>query len=149
MLPFFLLYKSHIKLPKPSKCPEMRNFLFFSQALSKDQLLNAVIKRVHDSVGRYKGQFQHWDVNNEYLHGQYFEEALKDPNFSASMFRLTQRLDPKVLKFVNDYNIIEYYYDPLSSPALMLEVRLAIQGPSWFSGVFSCVSDLCCFLLIR
>ena len=95
----------------------------FWQKLSRPALKRAVSKRVRDVVGRYKGRVIHWDVVNEALHGPYMEEKLNDRNFQASMFRLVDQVDPIVQKFINDYNVIEYYNDPDSSASKVIEVR--------------------------
>lgn len=92
------------------------------QNLSPSQVVDAVRNRVRDVVSRYKGRFLHWDVVNEMLHGSYFEEATGDPNFAAKIYALVKEIDPKVLTFVNDYNVIEQPFDPSSTPEVYIRV---------------------------
>lgn len=47
-----------------------------------------------------------WDVNNENLHGNYFEEHTGDRNISMKMYDQIYALDPNVELFLNDYGII-------------------------------------------
>lgn len=73
--------------------------------LSKDQLLSAMHIRVNDTISRTKGRLAHWDVNNENLHGDYFEQKLKNPNITFDMFRWIHQLEPGVKLFLNDYHV--------------------------------------------
>ena len=75
------------------------------RALNDTDLRAAVSKRIQDVVGRYANDFVHWDVNNEMLHGDYFERRL-GPNIRADMFKEAQALAPQIEYFVNDYNVV-------------------------------------------
>lgn len=44
---------------------------------------------------RYRGQFKHWDVDNEALHNTYFSGRL-GPSIQSWMYAMTQELDPSV-----------------------------------------------------
>ena len=48
----------------------------------------------------------HWDVNNEMLHGNFFTERTGDPDIRVKMFQWAQDRDPSTKKFVNDYEIL-------------------------------------------
>ena len=48
-----------------------------------------------------------WDVNNENLHGSFYEERLGDPNITMQMFNDVHGLDPNAKLFLNDFGIIE------------------------------------------
>ena len=52
-------------------------------------------------VGRYKGRLIHWDVNNEMLHGDYFERTFGG-DIRKQMFQWTKDADPSVQTFVNE-----------------------------------------------
>ncbi|XP_071097775.1 uncharacterized protein [Haliotis cracherodii] len=71
------------------------------------ELKRLMAKRIHELVGGLKGKLQHWDVNNENLHGDFYEQKLKDPNITMWMFRETHKADPAVKLFPNDYNIVK------------------------------------------
>lgn len=74
--------------------------------LSRDQLLDAMHVRVNGTIAHTKGKLVHWDVNNENLHGDYFERRLHNPNITSSMFKWIHQLEPGVKLFLNDYNIV-------------------------------------------
>ena len=49
---------------------------------------------------------ENWDVNNEQLHGQWFEEATGNDFILDHMFEEANRLDPTTPLFLNDYAIV-------------------------------------------
>ena len=51
---------------------------------------------------------EHWDINNEMLHGQFFVDATGDPFVRADMFKKVEELSPSTMRFVNDYDILLY-----------------------------------------
>ncbi|XP_064600226.1 uncharacterized protein LOC135466592 isoform X2 [Liolophura sinensis] len=75
-------------------------------ALKGDELNSVVQKHIHDTVLRYKGLVEHWDVNNEMLHGNYFEDTFHDPDYSKKVFRTVHQLDPNVTLFLNDFSVV-------------------------------------------
>lgn len=75
------------------------------QALDQDALSKTVSRHVHDVVSRYKGRIPEYDVNNEMLHGQFFEKRL-GPQVNVRMFQLAHEVDPDAVLYVNDYNIL-------------------------------------------
>ena len=52
-------------------------------------------------------RLEHWDVNNENLHGDYYEQRTGDPNITMEMFRDIHAVDQDVKLFLNDFAIIE------------------------------------------
>ncbi|XP_062208330.1 endo-1,4-beta-xylanase 3-like [Phragmites australis] len=84
------------------------------RALNADQLGAAVEARLRGLVSRYSGRFPHYEVNNEMLHGAFFQQRLGD-DINAHMFRETARIDPAPALFVNDYNV-ESANDPNATP---------------------------------
>uniref|UniRef100_M8CPA9 Endo-1,4-beta-xylanase n=1 Tax=Aegilops tauschii TaxID=37682 RepID=M8CPA9_AEGTA len=82
--------------------------------LPNDQLTAAVQGRLTSLLTRYAGRFPHYDVNNEMLHGTFFQDRLGD-DINAFMFKETARLDPGAALFVNDYNV-EGGGDPNATP---------------------------------
>jgi endo-1,4-beta-xylanase len=65
----------------------------------------AVDNRVAAMVGRYGGLVDAWDVNNEMLHGSFFQDRLGQ-QFRAQLFADVAAVDPFPGLFVNDFNII-------------------------------------------
>ena len=49
---------------------------------------------------------EHWDVNNEDLHGDFYERHTGNPNITMQMFREINSVDPQVKLFLNDYAIM-------------------------------------------
>jgi GH35 family endo-1,4-beta-xylanase len=84
------------------------------RALSADQLRAAVEARLRGLVSRYAGRFPHYEVNNEMLHGAFYQQRLGD-DINAHMFRETAQIDPAPALFVNDYNV-ESANDPSATP---------------------------------
>nr|ACF83995.1 unknown [Zea mays] len=93
--------------------------------LDDDQLASAVRARLQSLLTRYAGRFPHYDVNNEMLHGSYYQDRLGD-DINAFMFREAARLDPGATLFVNDYNV-EGGSDPNATPEKYIEQISALQ----------------------
>ena len=68
---------------------------------SKDEKKSIVKRHVEDVVGRYKNRLVHWDVNNEMLHGSFFEKTIGG-NIRADMFKWAKLADPNAQLFVNE-----------------------------------------------
>jgi GH35 family endo-1,4-beta-xylanase len=49
---------------------------------------------------------EHWDVNNEMLHGDFFERESGNPDITMDMFRQIHKWDDHPTLFLNDYNVI-------------------------------------------
>ena len=45
-------------------------------------------------------------MNNENLHGQWYQDALQDPDYNLELFRIAHHYDPNVKLFLNDYNVV-------------------------------------------
>src|ERR1051326_6275789 len=74
--------------------------------LGTNALRTAVESRLNSAVPHFYGTFQHWDINNEMLHGNYFRGRL-GASIVPFMFQRTRALEPRVKRFVNDFNIVE------------------------------------------
>lgn len=83
--------------------------------LTGPQLRAAVAGRVQSLLSRYKGDFVHWDVSNEMLHFDFYEDRLGG-NATADFFSTARRADPLATLFLNDFNVVEAC-DDLSSSA--------------------------------
>jgi hypothetical protein len=78
--------------------------------LNTNDLGQAVEDRLYSAVNYYKGKFVHWDVNNEMCNNSYFADRLGYA-IRPWMFEATHSLDPNVLLFLNDYNVISGGYN--------------------------------------
>eukprot|EP00850_Spirogloea_muscicola_P001420 SM000005S17217 [mRNA] locus=s5:840371:844061:- [translate_table: standard] len=97
------------------------------QNLGTSQLMEAVQRRLTSVVSHYKGRFQHWDVNNEMLHGNFYSQRLGN-GIASWMFRTTRQLDSSVQLFVNDYNVVEQCGDPGAMPELYIDEIRSLQA---------------------
>ncbi|XP_008788407.2 endo-1,4-beta-xylanase 5 [Phoenix dactylifera] len=76
------------------------------QNLTGDELRAAVKSRIDSLLTRYKGEFVHWDVSNEMLHFDFYEQRL-GYNATFDFFATAQQSDPYATLFMNDFNVIE------------------------------------------
>ncbi|XP_039049795.1 endo-1,4-beta-xylanase 1-like isoform X2 [Hibiscus syriacus] len=95
------------------------------QALNKKDLMTAVQNRLTGLLTRYKGKFRHYDVNNEMLHGSFYQDRL-GKDIRAYMFKTANQLDPSATLFVNDYHV-EDGCDTRSYPEKYIEQILDFQ----------------------
>lgn len=95
------------------------------KALNKNDMMTAVQNRLTGLLTRYKGKFSHYDVNNEMLHGSFYQDHL-GKDIRANMFKTANQLDPSALLFVNDYHV-EDGCDTRSSPEKYIEQILDLQ----------------------
>ncbi|XP_051140702.1 endo-1,4-beta-xylanase 1-like [Andrographis paniculata] len=96
------------------------------RSLSKPDLMKAVQNRMTGLLTRYKGKFKHYDVNNEMLHGSFYQSRL-GKDIRAKMFETVNQLDPFATLFVNDYHI-EDGCDSQSSPEKYIDQILDLQS---------------------
>ncbi|XP_076899552.1 endo-1,4-beta-xylanase 1-like [Bidens hawaiensis] len=89
------------------------------KSLGRNDLAEAVENRLNGLLKRYKGKFKHYDVNNEMLHGSFYQDRL-GKDIRADMFKAAKRLDPSAVLFVNDYHV-EDGCDHNSSPEKYLD----------------------------
>ncbi|CAI0464243.1 unnamed protein product [Linum tenue] len=95
------------------------------KSLNKDDLMKAVQNRITDLLTRYKGKFKHYDVNNEMLHGSFYQDRL-GKDIRPYMFKTANQLDPFAALFVNDYHV-EDGCDTRSTPERYIEQVLDLQ----------------------
>ncbi|KAI3972687.1 hypothetical protein MKX01_019345 [Papaver californicum] len=95
------------------------------QSLNNTDLMTAVQNRLKGLLTRYKGKFRHYDVNNEMLHGSYFQDRL-GKSIRSFMFKNANQLDPSATLFVNDYHV-EDGCDTRSSHEKYIEQILDLQ----------------------
>ncbi|XP_078178234.1 endo-1,4-beta-xylanase 1-like [Carex rostrata] len=95
------------------------------QALSNADLTTAVQNRINSLLTRYKGKFQHYDVNNEMLHGSFYQDRL-GKDIRPKMFQTASQLDSSPTLFVNDYHI-EDGVDAHATPEAYIQHILSLQ----------------------
>ncbi|KAB1669324.1 hypothetical protein ES319_1Z054800v1, partial [Gossypium barbadense] len=94
-------------------------------SLNKNDLMKAVQNRLTGLLTRYKGKFRHYDVNNEMLHGSFYQDRL-GKDIRTYMFKTANQLDPSATLFVNDYHV-EDGTDTRSYPKKYIEQILDLQ----------------------
>ncbi|XP_028556148.1 endo-1,4-beta-xylanase 1-like [Dendrobium catenatum] len=95
------------------------------KALSTNDLEAAVQNRITSLMLRYKGKFKHYDVDNEMLHGSFYQDRL-GKDIRANMFKTATQLDASPKLFVNDYHI-EDATDTRASPEKYIQQILDLQ----------------------
>lgn len=73
--------------------------------LSDEELELTIKNRAETVTARYKGRFVEYDLNNEMVHGNYYEERL-GANITKKMAEWSQNGDPEIKLWLNDYDIL-------------------------------------------
>jgi GH35 family endo-1,4-beta-xylanase len=73
--------------------------------LDDDTLRATLEARARDVARRYRGRFAEYDLNNEMLHGNYYEQRL-GPNITRDMAAWMRQEDPDAVLYLNDYDIL-------------------------------------------
>ena len=73
--------------------------------LDDNELRQTLQNRAETITKRYKGRFAEYDLNNEMIHGNYYEERL-GPEITKLMAQWAHNGDPDAKLFLNDYDIL-------------------------------------------
>jgi len=73
--------------------------------LNDDALRQTLQNRAETITSRYKGRFAEYDLNNEMVHGNYYEDRL-GPEITKLMAHWAHNGDPDAKLFLNDYDIL-------------------------------------------
>lgn len=73
--------------------------------LSDAELQETLKNRAETLASRYKNRFAEYDMNNEMIHGNYYEERL-GPGITKQMADWLTVADPGIRLYVNDYDIL-------------------------------------------
>ncbi|XP_051144050.1 endo-1,4-beta-xylanase 4-like [Andrographis paniculata] len=82
--------------------------------LSRAELESAVASRIDGLMSKYREQFIHWDVNNEMLHFDFYEDRLGS-DATLRFFETAHRADPLATLFMNEFNVVETCSDGKST----------------------------------
>ncbi|RXH87623.1 hypothetical protein DVH24_034523 [Malus domestica] len=74
--------------------------------LTGSDLQSAVNSRIQSLMSKYREEFVHWDVSNEMLHFDFYEQKL-GPNATLHFFETAHKSDPLATLFMNDFNVVE------------------------------------------
>ncbi|MHC4117285.1 MAG: endo-1,4-beta-xylanase [Planctomycetota bacterium] len=73
--------------------------------MDDDELRETVKNRAKDVAARYRGRFAEYDLNNEMIHGNYYQNRL-GPGITKDMASWFKEADPDARLFLNDYDIL-------------------------------------------
>jgi endo-1,4-beta-xylanase len=73
--------------------------------LSDEELEQTLKNRAETITSRYEGRFAEMDLNNEMIHGNYYEDRL-GPGITKKMAEWAKAGDPDIHLFLNDYDIL-------------------------------------------
>jgi len=92
--------------------------------LSDEDLELTIKNRAKTVAARYKGRFVEYDLNNEMVHGNYYEERL-GADITKKMAEWSQTGDPEIKLWLNDYDILT----GKKLPEYLAQIRLLLgQG---------------------
>jgi endo-1,4-beta-xylanase len=77
----------------------------WQKTMDDETLRRTVEARARDVARRYRQRFAEYDLNNEMLHGNYYQDRL-GPGITRDMARWMREEDPQAVLFLNDYDIL-------------------------------------------
>lgn len=97
--------------------------------LPDDEMRLAMEQRARSIGARYRGRFAEYDLNNEMIHANYYEQRL-GPEFIEHMAQWVKEGDPNARLFVNDYDILtgNRLDDYVKHIRALLEMGVPIAG---------------------
>jgi len=90
--------------------------------LPDNELQLTLKNRAETLTARYRGRFAEYDLNNEMIHGNYYEDRL-GPGITKSMAEWCRTGDPEIKLYVNDYDILT----GKMLPEYMQHIRLLLK----------------------
>ncbi len=94
------------------------------QEMNDDELRHTLQNRAETITKRYQGRFAEYDLNNEMVHGNFYEERL-GPEITKQMAQWAHNGDPTAKLYLNDYDILT----GSKLPEYMAQIRkLLAQG---------------------
>ncbi len=101
----------------------------WQKQLDDAQLREVVKNRALDVGTRYRGKFAEYDLNNEMIHGNLYEDRL-GPNITAQMAAWVREADPDAILYLNDYDILtgRRLDDYVAQIRTLLEQKVPIGG---------------------
>jgi len=103
--------------------------------ISDDELRERIKGRAETIALRYKGRFAEYDLNNEMIHGNYYEDRL-GPEITKLMAEWTLNGDPDAKLWLNDYDIlIEDSPLGIGLPEYMAHIRKLLKEDVPIAGI--------------
>ena len=98
--------------------------------LPNEELEKTLKNRAETLTARYKGRFAEYDLNNEMIHGNYYEEKL-GAEITKKMAQWAKNGDPEAKLFLNDYNITT----GVKLPQYMAQIRSLLKQGVPIAGI--------------
>ena len=73
--------------------------------MDDETLMETLKDRAYDVATRYDGRFEEYDLNNEMIHDNYYEERF-GPDITKKMATWVKEADPDAVLYFNDYDIL-------------------------------------------
>ena len=103
--------------------------------LSDDEFRQRVKDRAETVTRRYRGRFAEYDLNNEMIHGNYYEDRL-GPEITMQMVQWALNGDPDAKLWLNDYDIlIEDSPLGIGLPEYMAHIRKLLKDGFPVAGI--------------
>jgi GH35 family endo-1,4-beta-xylanase len=98
--------------------------------LDSAELRQTLKNRAETITKKYKGRFAEYDLNNEMVHGNYYEERL-GPGITKLMEQWAHNGDPEAKLFLNDYDILT----GVKLPDYMAQIRKLLKQGVKIAGI--------------
>ena len=98
--------------------------------LTDAELEQTLKNRAEMLTARYKGRFVEYDLNNEMIHGNYYENRL-GPDITKKMAEWCKNGDPDIKLYLNDYDILT----GKKLPEYMAQIRLLLNQGVPIAGI--------------
>ncbi|PPS14792.1 hypothetical protein GOBAR_AA05779 [Gossypium barbadense] len=103
--------------------------------LTGPDLQSAVNSRIQSLMSKYKEEFIHWDVSNEMLHFDFYEQRL-GPDATLHFYETAHQSDPLATLFMNEFNVVETCSDVKSTVDTYIErIRELESGGMYMDGI--------------
>ncbi|KAI5592391.1 hypothetical protein BDE02_04G148100 [Populus trichocarpa] len=103
--------------------------------LTGPDLKSAVNFRIQSLMSKYKEEFIHWDVSNEMLHFDFYEERL-GPDATLHFYKTAHEADPLASLFLNEFNVVETCTDVSTTVDTYIDkIRELERGGSSMNGI--------------
>ncbi|HAM09955.1 MAG: glycoside hydrolase [Bacteroidetes bacterium GWE2_41_25] len=98
--------------------------------MNDDELLKTLKNRAESLASHYKNRFAEYDLNNEMIHGNYYEDRL-GPMITKDMTEWVHNGDPDAKLYLNDYDILTGN----KLPEYMAQIRLLLKQGVPIAGI--------------
>ncbi|KAL5791174.1 hypothetical protein ACOSQ2_006062 [Xanthoceras sorbifolium] len=105
------------------------------RSLAGPELRAAVNSRIQSLMSKYREEFIHWDVSNEMLHFDFYEQRL-GPNATLHFYETAHASDPLATLFMNEFNVVETCSDVNSTvDSYISRLRELKRGGVYMDGI--------------